>query len=383
MRILLVGEYSGVQENLKKTFIKKGHSVFLIHDGDSYKKFNGNDFSVTYNRLNFKSKVINKFFSLLYFFLDFLGIKGIIQCFRYKKDLSELKDFDIVQIVNTKPFGQFGAFANYYLLSWIFKNNKKIYLCALGDDYTWVKSCLDRNPPYSMFDNLKLKNIKSYLYSLTYIYGVGAKFIDNYVFNNIQNTIPGLYDYYFAYKKTGRSCTEVIPIAYELENKINIRDISYPIKIFHGWQTGKELRKGNIIFDNVIKKLEKKYPGLIDYSVVKNVPYTEYIKLFNNSDIVIDQCFSMDRGVNALIGMVHGKVVFSGCDILTKEYYANGIENCLVNAIPVEDEIFKQLEFLILNKEKIIEIQVKAKQYMEKFHSYEYVYEKYRELWSL
>lgn len=382
MKILLIGEYSGVHTNLKKVLLKNGHSVYLIHDGDSYKKFDSNDFSVYYNRIFSKNKTLNAIISIYYLALDFIGLKGIIQCLKYISKVRELKDFDVVQIINTKPFSQFGAWANYLLLKEIFENNKKVYLCALGDDFTWVKSCLNNKPPYSMFNSFSIKNIKHYIYSLNYVYGGGAKFIDDYVFRNIENVIPGLYDYYFAYNIMGKSCTEIVPIAYEIEFRGN-KEISYPIKIFHGWQIGKELRKGNFVFDNAIKRLMKKHPSLIEYNVVKNVPYAEYIKLFDRSDIVIDQCYSLDKGVNALIGMAYGKVVFSGCDSLTQNYYANGIGSCLINAEPNEDDIFKKLEELILNKGKILEIQNNATDYMRKFHSYDYVYKKYCKIWNL
>lgn len=383
MKILLIGEYSGVHSNLKKLLIKNGHTVHLIHDGDSYKKFDGNDFSVFYNRITLKNKFLNKFISIVYLILDIIGVKGIFQCIRFRKEVAKLQGFDIVQIINTKPFGQFGSWANYYLLRIIFRNNNKIYLCALGDDFTWVKSCLAKKPPYSMFDNLKIRNIKDFIYSLNYIYGGGAKFVDNFVMKNIEGVIPGLYDYYFAYKVMGRECSEIIPIAYELEINKNIHKVEYPIRIFHGWQSGKELRKGNFIFDNAIKRLLEKYPELIRYDVVRNIPYKEYIELFNHADIIIDQCFSLDRGMNALLGMAHGKVVFSGCDPLAQAYYANGIEKCLINAEPDENKIFQQLEELILDKEKITEIQYYAKKYAEEFHSFSYVYMQYSRIWGL
>ncbi|MEG0408982.1 MAG: glycosyltransferase family 1 protein [Bacilli bacterium] len=382
MKILLIGEYSGVHTNLKKILLNNGHSVYLIHDGDSYKKFDSNDFSIKYNRIISKNKIINTFFSIFYLILDLIGLKGLLQSLKYLGEIRELKDFDIVQIINTKPFSQFGTWANYLLLKQVFKNNKKVYLCVLGDDFTWVKSCLEKKPPYSMFDNFKLKNIKDFIYSLTYVYGFGAKLIDQYVLKNVEEVIPGLYDYYFAYNAMGRNCSEVIPIAYEGTYKKN-KEIKYPIRIFHGWQIGKELRKGNVIFDNAIKKLIKKYPDFIEYNVVQNVVYDEYIKLFDNSDIVVDQCYSLDKGVNALIGMSNGKVVFSGCDKLTKEYYSNGIENCLINAEPNEDKIFQQLEALILNKERIIQIQENARAYMENYHSYNYVYRQYCKIWKI
>ena len=39
MKILLIGEYSGVHNNLKTALIDLGHEVLLIGDSDGYKGF--------------------------------------------------------------------------------------------------------------------------------------------------------------------------------------------------------------------------------------------------------------------------------------------------------------------------------------------------------
>ncbi len=382
MRVLLVGEYSGVHSNLRELLLERGHEVIFIHDGDSYKKFQNSDLSVEYKRINLNHYLMNKFISFYILILDILGIKGLIQCLKYIKILEALKEFDIVQLINTKPFGQFGTFANYLLLKKIFKLNNNCYLCALGDDYTWVKSCLKKNPPYSMFDNLKIINIRCFIYSLNYVYGIGASFIDNFVKKNVISTIPGLYDYYFAYKSMNESCTEIIPIPIKInENVVNVK-VEYPIKIFHGWQEGKELRKGNFLFDEAIKKLMLKYPDKLEYKVVKGVPYSEYIKLFDECHIFIDQCYSLDRGVNALLGMASGKVVLSGCDEMTVNYYKNNLDKSIINSEPDIDKIYADLEELILNLEKIKIMMRNSKNYIKNYHNYDRVYNCYLKIWE-
>lgn len=381
MKILLIGEYSGVHSNLRQVLLEKKHEVLFIHDGDSYKKFSDNDFSIEYSILKFKNDFINKILILYILFLDLIGLKGIIQCIRYLKILDGLGRFDVVQLINTKPFGQFGSFANYLLLRRIFKINRNCYLSALGDDYTWVKSCLLKKPPYSMFNNMKISNIKYFIYSLNYVYGIGSKFIDRYVRNNVVAIIPGLFDYYYAYKSMGIPCTEIVPIPIAVSESVNNLKIQYPIKIFHGWQSGKELRKGNDLFDEAIEMLLIKYPDKIEYKIVSNVPYSEYIKLFDDCHIFIDQCYSLDRGVNALLGMSKGKVVLSGCEELTINYYKNNISKSLINATPNIQELYCQIEDLILNIDKLNEIMKKSKKFIEDHHNYEEVYNLYLKIW--
>ncbi|WP_254505483.1 hypothetical protein, partial [Salmonella enterica] len=73
--------------------------------GDAYKNFSGADFNIKYIKKE-TSSIILKIF---YIFLDVFGIKGILAIKKYKKKIELLKDFDVVQIINTNPLGEFGS----------------------------------------------------------------------------------------------------------------------------------------------------------------------------------------------------------------------------------------------------------------------------------
>jgi hypothetical protein len=71
-----------------------------------------------------------------------MGLKGVFQIFKYKKSLNELKGYDIVQLINPIFLSDFGFIVNFVIFRKIKANNKKVFLCALGDDYYWVKYSL-------------------------------------------------------------------------------------------------------------------------------------------------------------------------------------------------------------------------------------------------
>lgn len=385
MKVLLIGEYSGVHTNLAKELKKKGHMVYVISDGDGYKKIGNPDLLVSYNILKSNNLIFSFLIKVYYVLMEFLGLKGFFSAIGYIKKIKNLNDYDVVQLINTRPFSSFSSLGNLVLLHYIFKHNKRVFLCALGDDYTWVKYCLDGNLPYSKFDRFKFKYIGKFLWPLVYVYGVGFKLLDRYVVKNSKKIIPGLFDYYIAYKESDYNykLSEIVPLPIELlQSYEGFNFKGYPIKIFHGWQPGKELAKGNDIFDKAIKKLILKYPEKVEYEIVGGIPYEEYLRKFSDSTIYIDQCYSLDRGMNGLLGMEAGKVVFTGFNEGTANYYNMTMNQCAIDAPPNEYKIFEELENLILNPSIIEKISREAILFVKRHHDSTLVAEKYITIWN-
>ena len=380
MKILLLGEYSGVHTNLTGALREKGYKVLHVSDGDGYKSF-GSDIFIKYERRYSKNRLINKSLSLYYTILSFSGFKGGIQILKYTNVIRKMKSYDIVQLINPIFLTGFGSVVNFIVFIYLNKNNDKIFLCALGDDFYWTKFCLSKGFDYSMFDGLSLKTLKRYLDPLSYVYGFLNPALNKYIVKQVNGIIPGLYDYYLPYKSFS-NCTEIVPIIVKTNESLEqLSTPSYPIKIFHGWQVGKELRKGNHIFDKAIKRIVDNYPNKVEYNIVGGVSYADYIRTFEDSDIFIDQCFSQDRGVNALLGMSEGKVVLSGFESGVKGYYDIDYDP-VVNSVPDENQIFKNIESLVLNRELMHEYAVSAKRFIREFHNPEYVLNKYFKIWK-
>lgn len=382
MKILLLGEYSGAHSNLKDALVNEGHEVTIVSDGDSYKKFKS-DYYIKYYRKTSKFKFINHIFTLYYVALEYSGLKGLIQIRKHIDYLRQLKNYDVVQLINPIFLSDFGSIVNYMVFNYIKKNNKKVFLSALGDDYYWVNYCLKNNYKYSIFDRLNFRNIATYLYSLKYVYGVFYPLLNRHIAKEANAIIPGVYDYYAPYR-VFKHCTEVVPLIVNNNISKSITP-SYTsgqkINIFHGWQPGKEVRKGNDIFDNVAKRIVKEFGSKVSYEIVSGLPYSEYIKKFNDSHIFLDQCYSQGMGVNALLGMEAGKVVFSGFERPLQESL-NLNYKPLINAIPDEDYLYNEIVKLIDNPSLINEYSRNAKKFIETFHSPKYVLKKYYAIWS-
>ena len=58
MKVLLLGEYSGVHSNLREALIKKGFTVMCIHNGDGYKGFKPDEY-IRYNYISSENIFLN------------------------------------------------------------------------------------------------------------------------------------------------------------------------------------------------------------------------------------------------------------------------------------------------------------------------------------
>lgn len=383
MKILLVGEYSGVHTNLANALRLQDHIVFTVSDGDSYKNFPRD---ITIKRKHFSGKIG----LLCELMLEYLGVKGLICYLLNLKKINSLKGYDVVQLINPVALEAFGSIANIFFIKKLSKNNKSLFLCALGDDTRWVNACLTGGFKYSPFNLLTLKTAVKYSYSLRYKYGLFFTTLQKTAEQLSKKIIPGLLDYQKAYENSEK-CTDIIRIPLseslitqakekliQLENSQGSQDREYrAIRIFHGWQLGRELKKGNYIFDDAVKKYLAQKKENIDYQVVTSVPYHEYISKLNCSDIFLDQTNSYDRGVNALIGMAYGCVVFSGFED------GNIHPDIGINAMPSSDTICDSLEGVINNPKLMYNIKINALKFIIENHEPALIASKYIEIWSI
>lgn len=367
--IVLIGEYSGVHYCLAEALKRKGHEVILISDGDAYKKF-PSDIAVPTAKYSGAVKY-------LHLFLYFFGCTGLLNYLKLKDRLSSIGLVNTVQFVNSVAIPSLGAIGNFLLFRYFKKRADVVSLCALGDDLHWVIACIKKEFKYSALDRLfqgGLKGFLKYSYSLKYILSPMFVLLDLYVVRKSDVIVPGLTDYELAYRKNKKSCGR-IPLPIDSKGIVRPEGAKYPVKIFHGWQTGKEAKKGNdLLHAAAMRCMSDLGEDIVSYEVVGGLPYAEYIKKFNDADIFLDQVFSYDCGVNALLAMAHGKVVFSGFEYIQSDEVG-------VNALPSQDELYADLCDLVKNLSKIDRIKMNAYKYIREHHDSALVADQYLDIW--
>lgn len=303
MKVLFLGEFSGVFSELIPALNEKGIETFLVSSGDGFKGYRA-DFSTRYpiKQRSLFGRILKKIF------INGTGFLGITDFLKMWPALKEkLKGYDVVQLNNDYPLN-FGWSIMLYILHYVFKHNEKIYLSAWGDDY--VINRYENHNNYPKFQSMSGLQRRIYLLKLFMIRAA----VNRYVLKHAEAVCPGTYHYKQAYAGNPKTCAWIFPFAIgkdKIGSPIHISP-DEPIVIFHGWQIGREKTKGNDVFDRVIRRVVNKYGSKVRYVVVKSVPYNEYCKLFSEAHIFIDQLYADDKGMNGLLGMAAGKVVFSG-----------------------------------------------------------------------
>ena len=378
MKILLLGEYSGVFSELAHGLKNTGHDVSLINDGDNYKSFYS-DYPIVY-----PTKRNGLFGKILHAISYRLGIDGIVSFWKQWHSLKlHLKSYDIVQIINPVVFSGWGALANLIILRFLRRNNNKVFLSVLGFDY-YQMVWFERNFNPSGYYSPSLNQFIRPDYAFKYRYCLFYKTLNDYAIKISQKIIPGLLEYKYCYDWTGKT-TNIIPFPISKEKigkPLSLKDTK-TIIIFHGWQKGKEKFKGNDVFDRVVNRVAALYGKRVKYLVVQKVPYDEYITLYNNCHIFIDQLYSLDKGMNGLLGMAAGKVVFAGLSTDSLNAYPsyNGEEIGVSTTID-ENLLYEKFCKTIDSLDLMEKISKNAIEFVKKNHETSIVVKMYLDAWT-
>ena len=377
MKILLIGEYSGLHNSLKDGLQLNGHSVTLLGTGDGFKNYpvdievKSTIFEIPF--LKFIAKIVDKLLKVS--LNDFeLGFKAYLK-------IKTLKDFDIVQLINENSF-KTTPWLETILLKKILKNNKNLFLLSCGVDYISVKYALENKFKYSILTpylNDKLL-LKKYRHILKYNSSEFKK-LHRYIYKNIKGVISSDLDYH-------------IPLIGEkkylgmVPNPVNLKKLSYDfveiedkVIIFHGINSKNSTKKGNDYFIRAMEIIKKKYKESVEYIEVQDLKYRDYMKSYCNCHIFLDQVYAYDQGYNALEAMAKGKVVFTGAEKEWLEHYGVSEDGIAINALPDVNYLVEKLSILIENPKKIKDISINARKFIEDHHSYDNVANIYESKW--
>lgn len=364
MKILLLGEYSNMHWTLAEALRFLGHEVCVVSDGDSFKSYS-RDITISRNGYGY----IN---TLKY-------VSEIWQNFR------KFKGYDVVQIINP-CFLDLKPKRNLQLFHYLKRHNKKVFLGAFGDDYFWMKTCLDAQEfRYSEFDipgktellPLAKERVSSWI-------GTDKEYINRTIADECNGIIACLYEYYKSYDKEYKD-----KLTYIAE-PINLSQFTFKqrpinsdvVNFFIGIQKTRSPLKGTDVMLKVLKDVQQKYKHEANIKIAENIPYSEYITMRNESDILLDQLHSYTPAMNALGAMAQGMVAVSGGE---KEYYdfiGEKDNHPIINVYPSESDIFEKLENLVINKEYISDLSVKSRLFVEKHHDHINVAREYLDFWT-
>lgn len=363
MKILLIGEYSNVHWTLAEGLRALGHTVCVVSNGDFWKDY-PRDISLVRHTTG--------------------RWDGLRYLARLYATLPRLHGYDIVQLINP-CFFELKAERLYSIYRYLRRHNGKVFLAGYGMDYYWVHTCTTTQTfRYSDF------NFGSTLRDSEHIRAEVADWIqgekgrlNRYLAADCDGIPTGLYEYYACYHPHFPDKTTFIPYPINLSSlsPIEPRPAGRPVRFFIGIQRTRSAYKGTDIMLRALERLHRLYPTQCEIVKAESVPYDEYQHLMNSSDVLLDQLYSYTPAMNGLLAMGKGLILVGGGEPENYDILGESELRPIINVLPDEEDVFRQLEQLVLHPERIAPLSADSRLYIERHHDHLKVARQYLDFW--
>lgn len=355
MKILLIGEASGVHRNLKIGLVGLGAECHHVTQSDStsWREFD-DTFSPAYTGI----------------------IGGIARNISPFIKIAKLSNYDVINFTNTIT-AVHGKYTKYLDIPLLRRKTKLMSYYALGCDeiglirrneilpYRPCQTCLASNDTLSR----------------------DCKILLNPRYEKSQETVRKYFDF------GASSMLEYGHIAELFGNDFS--KIQFPVDISRIPFTPSKPRlstnivhtptrrgfKGTATVLQAIKILKKRRHDF-NFSLVEGLSYIEYVKRMGETDIVIDQIYSQSPGMNGLEMMAAGKIVLTGATALGKSYFEFMDDSPAFDAPPDAVLLANQLDRVLDQKNEFGILAERGRTYVEMNHSLKGVADKFLKEWS-
>ena len=361
MKVLLLGEFSGMHHNLSVGLKELGVDVTLASDGDAWKNYE-RDIDLA---------------------RDFKKSKGEFLV-KVLKVLPKLSGYDIVQL-NSYKFLYGTPFFNEIMFKSLTVLNKNVFLGAHGMDPVYINYALAKKLKYSVFQIPEIQRDQHIVMLKDVASNSQEIRLNNSIAKHAKGIVASAVGYYQAYSECFPNKIKYIPLSIDTRNYKYVSSIgSNPrkIKFFLGLMNGRVKRKGTDVILRVLKKLEKNYPSDVEVTVVHSVPFKQYQKLLNSSHVLCDQLYAYGIGLNGIIGLSKGLIVAGGADEDMYEALGEYKNRPIIDINTTESEMLKSFEFLLDNKKILNELSLKSRDFVVKHHDSIKVAQEYLDFWK-
>ena len=361
MKILLIGEYSNVHATLAEGLRHLGHEVTVVSNGDFWKAY-PRDIDVSRPAGRWGGlRLLTKIYALL----------------------PRLRGYDVVQLINPMFF-ELKAERLFFLYRYLRQHNRKVFLGGFGMDWYWVHTCVTQKPlRYSDFnigDTLRtnpdaLRERHDWL-------GTAKGRLNQWIANDCDGIITGLYEYWACYHPVFPQKTTFIPFPIRLPETPTPVTPSSKVVIFIGINRERSAYKGTDIMLQAAQEVGRRYPQAMELRVAESVPFNKYQEMMDGADAILDQLYSYTPSMNPLLAMSKGIICIGGGEPENYEIINETELRPIINVEPTYDSVFHELEQLVLNPDRILELKRQSVEYVRKHHDYLKVAQQYLDFWS-
>ena len=154
------------------------------------------------------------------------------------------------------------------------------------------------------------------------------------------------------------------------------------IRFFIGIQRHRTALKGTDVMLRALERLVADYPERAEIVKVESVPFAQYKEMLHSSDVLLDQIYSYTPAMNALLAMSQGLILVGGGEEENYEILGEEELRPIINVQPDEEDVYRQLEWLVLHPEHIGRLKRESKEYIRRHHDSLKVAKRYLEAWS-
>lgn len=364
MRILFLGDYSNLHACVARELRRRGHEVTVVSDGGRY---------MDTQRDILLDRKPGKLGAVKYLY-DIFSI------------LPSLRDYDVVQLINPH-FLSLRPGKIKYFFDIIRKSNKSVFLTLAGDDYYFVKSCLEGKIfKFSEFEvggvptEFELKSGRAKAWT-----GPGMKEFCDYIYTNIDGAMSVLPEYDMAARPLLGDKLMFTNIPVDLSTlPYTTLPTNDKTNLFIGMRSGMEIQKGTARLLDICMQLEKEMPDRCEVTAVRNLPLKEYLKKMQESHIVLDQLYSYSPGTNGFQAMALGRVAATGAQPEFYEYLDEPDRNAIIPLSPlVGDEQWKErLRSLIVDPSALPAMAAEGRRLVEAHNDVRLVADRFLTHWT-
>lgn len=363
MKILLLGEYSNVHATLAEGLKALGHEVTVASGGDAWKNYPRD--------IDLKRRSMNMADSLRF-------------VWRLERIIPRLKGFDVVQLINP-VFLDIKAERIYRYYRMLRSGNRTMILGAFGMDHYWVKAGLDCTTfRYSDFNIAhEVRHSKDNdQWIRDWLYGEKGR-LNRMIASDCDAIVSGLYEYDASYRPYFADKLRFIPFPVNPDGITSAEPHhGDKIRFFIGIQRSRSAYKGTDIMLRALERVCRERPGRCEMVKVESVPFEQYERLMNSSDVILDQLYSYTPAMNALLGMAKGLVVVGGAEPENYEILGDTDLHPIVNVEPKEESVYQALLWLTDHPEQVSLLRKQSREYVLRYHHYIKVAQQYIELYN-
>ena len=183
--------------------------------------------------------------------------------------------------------------------------------------------------------------------------------------------MAGLYEYWVCYRPHFARKTRYLPYPI-VPQEVSEGDLAVhrPLRVFIGINRARSTYKGTDIMLRAAERVWASHRGEMELRRAESVPFAEYQRLMDGSDVILDQLYSYTPSMNSLLAMSKGIVCVGGGE--EEPYALTGEEELrpVVNVQPTEESVVEALEWLVTHPDEVSRLKRESVAYTRRHHDY-------------